>query len=235
VSLSQGGKLSFWEGGIRVPGIVSGGALPLKQRGSALEGYFHVADVLETLRAIGGATTPAVDPVAAAAGLAPIDSINQWAYITGNTSTAPRTVVPVSSQAYIDGDYKLLVGSQPSAFWQGPQYPNSTTPNNGTGIVPDTIKEDCGSTGCLFDISSDPTEHNNLAASMPAKAATMLQSLQAVIDTISPNPAYRGTPQEEACEAAAAAGGFWVPFVDTEWTAIDAMEWLDFMHDGSSR
>ena len=72
-----------------------------------------------------------------------IDSINLWGYISGVEKTSPRTEVPIcidmplfnGTSALIVGDYKMLLGPQNLAFWQGPSFPNATgcpagTPDN---------------------------------------------------------------------------------------------------------
>ena len=40
----RGGKSTNWEGGVRVPTFVSGGALPVAMRGASLDGLVHVSD-----------------------------------------------------------------------------------------------------------------------------------------------------------------------------------------------
>lgn len=40
----RGGKSTNWEGGVRVPTFVSGGALPVAMRGTSLDGLVHVSD-----------------------------------------------------------------------------------------------------------------------------------------------------------------------------------------------
>ena len=58
-----------------------------------------------------------------------------WGYITGKLKDSPRTEMMLSNEfkrgtlfsaALIVGDYKLILGSQPYGFWQGPVFPNAT-------------------------------------------------------------------------------------------------------------
>merc|ERR1712032_474071 len=70
----KGGKLSDWEGGVRVNAFVTGGAVPLPKRGITLTDYFHVADWYTTFAAIAGVS--AFDDRAAKAGLPPVDGID---------------------------------------------------------------------------------------------------------------------------------------------------------------
>merc|ERR1712187_668064 len=50
----KGGKMSDWEGGLRVNAFVSGGAIPLAKRGTVLTDYIHIADWYATFCAIAG-------------------------------------------------------------------------------------------------------------------------------------------------------------------------------------
>ena len=77
---------------------------------------------------------------------------------------------------------------------------------------------DCGASGCLFNLSQDPNEHEDKAAIMPSLAKEMLDQLaQLNRTTFSP---YRGPGEQNkdvgaACTAAVDRyGGFFGPFVD---------------------
>ena len=92
----RGGKASNFEGGIRVNGFVSGGVIPAGRRGTKLDGLITGWDWYATfVHGIGG-LDPA-DVEAAGAELPPIDSVDQWAYLTGATETAPRTTLAIGS------------------------------------------------------------------------------------------------------------------------------------------
>ena len=125
----RGGKLTDWQGGVRVNAFVSGGYLPEKMRGQKTTGYIHLADWYATFCAIAG-----VDPTderAAKANLPPIDSMNMWPLISGETTESPRKDVPVSIDTLISGEYKILTGTVDQAGWTGPRYPNQTNPSGG--------------------------------------------------------------------------------------------------------
>ena len=200
----KGGKVSDWQGGVRVNAFVSGGYLPENMRGTKTDGYIHLADWYGTFCSIAG-----VDPTderAAKAKLPPVDSYNMWPLISGENTTSPRTEVPVSINTLISGDYKILVGTVPQAGWTGPHYPNTTSPE---GIK---TEEQCGDSGCLYNVKNDPLEHENLASKMPSELKQMQQKLAKVQATYF-NP-DRGSPYPGACETAIEKyGGFWGPFV----------------------
>jgi arylsulfatase I/J len=201
----KGGKLSDWQGGIRVNAFVSGGYLPEKMRGQKTTGYIHLADWYATFCAIAG-----VDPTderAAKANLPPIDSMNMWPLISGETMDSPRKDVPASHKTLISGDYKILTGILIQASWTGPQYPNKTRPSGGIYAF-----QDCGSKGCLYNIKQDPEERVNLAKSQPAILKDMQQKLATYQATyFNPN---RGKAWPGACTTAMNTyRGFWGPFL----------------------
>ena len=130
--------------------FVSGGYLPEKMRGQKMTGYIHLADWYATFCAIAG-----VDPKderAAKNNLPPIDSMNMWLLISGETTESPRKNIPASHKTMISGDYKILTGIVIQASWTGPQYPNKTRP--AAGIILYAF-QDCDSKGCLYNIKED--------------------------------------------------------------------------------
>ena len=152
------------------------------------------------------------DERAAAAGLPPIDSLDQWPFLSGANKTSPRTEVWLGADSPMGGEsgatfvqglitadgYKLLHDLVAMNVWVGPEYPNSTTAAHPWDNTP----LDCGAIDaptCLFNVLDDPTEHNNIAAAHPdivAKMAARIKELQAGV--FSPR---RGNPSPKACEA----------------------------------
>ena len=143
------------------------------------------------------------DHAAAAAGLPPLDSVDAWPALTAGSSWGAAPVVeaeadserstdalgsadpqrvaaythaelPLSSSALLDArtNLKLLRGAQQPAGWQGPRYPNATS-----HLSNPNYQLLCGVDGCLFNVSSDPYEHNDLAAAMPDVARAMRKRL----------------------------------------------------------
>jgi hypothetical protein len=93
--------------------------------------------------------------------------------------------------------------------WQG-----RTFPNRSTSWLAQRDWYDCGSSGCLFDLIADPTEHVDVAAAHPQVAQAMLERLLELNST-----AYdpdRGSDDGAACKAAVARGMVWGPFVGGE-------------------
>ena len=77
----RGGKMTSWEGGVRVNSFVSGGFLPEPVRGTRYSGLFALWDWYATLCSLAGVDP--TDAAAAAAGLPPVDSIDQSALLLG--------------------------------------------------------------------------------------------------------------------------------------------------------
>jgi len=208
----RGGKMSNWEGGIRVNAFASGGAIPGALRGSRTQEYITLWDWYATFAAVAG-----VDPTdyaAAKAGLPPIDSFNLWPLLSGQNKTGPRREIPLGSpgldqlttvQGLISGDFKLLLGEVQQNIWTGPFYPNLTT---------NWLDKpyDCGIKGCLFNIREDPTEHVNLVDSLPAISSQLAARIKQIQETVfHPN---RGKQDGLACQYALYQyGGYWGPFL----------------------
>jgi len=204
----KGGKYSDWEGGVRTNAFVAGGFVPATARGQTTPGLVHMADWYATFCALAGIDKN--DTRAAAAGLPPVDGLDVWPALRGAPSAAsPRREVHLSSQALLLGRYKLVAGVQPMTGWTGPVYPNNTGAQ--PGFYPKGWKHDCGA-GELYDVFSDPTEHENLATSRPDVLATLQARLAALNEgNFEPD---RGTGDPAACAQARKYGGFYGPWVD---------------------
>ena len=62
-----------------------------------------------------------------------------------------------TTSALIQGDFKLITGMQLLSFYQGPAFPNSS----GYGRI--TKNRHLCVPGCLYNLTADPTEQNNIA------------------------------------------------------------------------
>lgn len=60
----------------------------------------------------------------------------------------------------------------PLVGWTGPQFPNQTNPDGG---IP--TEQDCGDSGCLYNIMEDPEECTDLAQTRPDVLKDMQQKL----------------------------------------------------------
>ena len=110
----RGGKASNWQGGIRVNSWIGGGAVPAAMRGKKLEGLTAVWDIYATFAGLAG-----VDPTdhsAAAANLPPIDSVDLWPYLSGATTSSPRTRLAIGSTSCDDPAVPTCTRASTS-FW----------------------------------------------------------------------------------------------------------------------
>lgn len=226
----RGGKTSNWEGGIRVPTFVSGGALPKIAHGRTLDGLVHVSDWYSTFSAIAG-LGPEVDP----SGPSLPDSINVWPYLAGKIDQSPRTEIIYDHRMFTNaskaggcknvhtyyelsgcnslgairmGRHKLLVGPEGQASWFGAFSPNSTAPDIGATA--------CWGGPCLFDVVADPGEHNDLAASRPDLVAALWKRFNR--SNSEPHPAKLAPPRDRKgfCEAVRSHGGWVAPWRSSE-------------------
>ena len=78
--------------------------------------------------------------------------------------------------ALIVGDLKYIEGLQGPDWWYGPRSPNCTSD---TGTHPFNCEA-----GCLFDLSTDWTEHINLKTTRPADFAWMKSRFQELKESV---------------------------------------------------
>ena len=113
------------------------------------------------------------------------------------------------------GDWKLMVGAQPQATWFGAFSPNATFNSTAANV------QGCVYAPCLFNISADPTEHNDLSAHFPDVVAQLLATFHTFDQEYHGSDSKSfGGDQDGYCAAAANNSGFMVPWrerpVDTD-------------------
>lgn len=122
-----------------MPGFVSGGLLPAKMRGKTLRGMVHITDFYATFAGLAGVS--AVDK----AGPSPVDSIDQWQFISGGTATSARTDMVYEHRKFNNdtqftgavrrGNWKLVVSREHAAGWFGKQAPASPSVMLSNGVA----------------------------------------------------------------------------------------------------
>eukprot|EP00927_Polykrikos_kofoidii_P044750 TRINITY_DN38633_c0_g1_i1.p1 TRINITY_DN38633_c0_g1~~TRINITY_DN38633_c0_g1_i1.p1 ORF type:complete len:617 (-),score=75.20 TRINITY_DN38633_c0_g1_i1:393-2033(-) len=217
----RGGKYSNFEGGVRSTAFVSGGFIPRHRRGVKLGELIHVSDWYATLSGLAGEKPD--DDLAAKSGLPPVDGLDVWPLLSGQNSTSPRVEVPLSSDVIISGKWKLLLGHQTGAFWQGPHYPNASSARE-----PQVASLACGQKGCLFDLVEDPTEHTDVRDRYPEVAVRMAGRLAELRPTFFHNidvgvdSCPPGIDMPCACWMAAHYyGGFFGPFQEVDISSVE--------------
>jgi len=211
----RGSKASGWEGGIRVASFISGGFVPESLRGSTLDGYIHMADWYSTFCHLAG-----VDPTDDVEGLPGVDSLNMWPYLSGQVKNSPRTEIPVvigttlTAQPHVNilikDQWKIMTGNQVLSYWQGPQFPNHTSPPY--GVLPDPHLMHLCLPFCLYNIQEDPTEQTNLAKQNVDIGRKLLERVEALKKTMFER---KSNGQWDTCRAQTIANGHfygpWLP------------------------
>ena len=222
----RGMKRSFFEGGVRVPAFVAGGALPSTMRGETLSGYIHLADWFLTIAELADSE---IRP-------SRHGSMSMAGFLDG-TRGSPRSGMVLGAgetagtcnhnEAVIEGNWKLINGSVPCdwATWQAPLFPNASASTSTESRLEQDTKarpNDCVLEGTtfLFNIEDDPNELVNLAASNPKQVALLLTKLaearaDAATDPFEKNHDHAVHDRAALCTAYRDAhGGFLGPYMD---------------------
>ena len=140
--------------------VANGGLIPDSMRGKTTDGFIHIADWYTTFCKLAG-----VDPSDSGEGKFPVDGLDVWPIITGESSKSSHDEIVLGYDfdkdhphqgAIIVGDYKVIV--QPQGFhcdalmWSPLDYPCSQG----------EIGRDCDPY-CLYDIVKDPHERDDLS------------------------------------------------------------------------
>ncbi|KAG7374800.1 twin-arginine translocation pathway signal protein [Nitzschia inconspicua] len=175
----RGCKYSDWEGGVRAVAFVSGGFIPLERRGKVVEDPIHIADWYATLPALAGVNVHDKEYQLSLQDdkrVPPVDGVDVWPLISGQSSPSEhRKEIPLSQQALIVDNFKLLWNKSKNismAGWTYSDYPNARTKKS--EIYDQSMN--C-STGCLFNVASDPGEHHDLAQTEPIRLQSMKERL----------------------------------------------------------
>eukprot|EP00933_Yihiella_yeosuensis_P078551 TRINITY_DN900_c0_g1_i1.p1 TRINITY_DN900_c0_g1~~TRINITY_DN900_c0_g1_i1.p1 ORF type:complete len:564 (-),score=95.99 TRINITY_DN900_c0_g1_i1:369-2060(-) len=219
----KGGKMSDWEGGVRVNAFVSGGVVPVSKRGSKFEDYVHMADWYTTFCTLAG-----VDPTddrAKQAGLPPVDGIDHSGLLFGDlkAGSGKRREIHHSARALTKDSWKLIAGGMIDLeMLQRDNYSDAL--NFGGDIIPydDYVTgyeapeemlrgaKNCSS-GCLYDVMEDPFEFFDVASEYPEVVREMKKRLTELNHGILHT--YRGKPSPAGCSK---WKGFYGPFVDID-------------------
>jgi arylsulfatase B len=103
----RGGKASNFEGGVRVNAFVSGGYVPVPRRGVKLRGLATLWDFYTTFAAL--ASVSSTDARARAAGLPPVDGVNLWPWLAGESGNFGSGGKPTRAADAEAGDGALAI------------------------------------------------------------------------------------------------------------------------------
>eukprot|EP00939_MAST-03C_sp_MAST-3C-sp1_P000990 g990.t1 len=99
----RGGKTTVFEGGVRAPSFVFGGAVPEAVRGTRRSELLHAVDILPTVAKIAGVDISGLSDQ--------LDGLNAWGSISGDGAPANRTELPLN--VAVNEDLHLLGGDIP--------------------------------------------------------------------------------------------------------------------------
>jgi len=179
----RGGKMSDWEGGVRVNAFLTGGAVPRAKRGTVLDDYIHECDWYTTFSSI--ASVDSFDERAHKAGLPPVDGVDHSALLLGTSppGSGRRTEIHHSVRALTVERWKLITGGIMDEHWSKamglPLVPYSGwRPGWGKDALINDMKfKNCGH-GCLFDIQADPNERHDVSSTHPAVVQRLKERLK---------------------------------------------------------
>lgn len=190
-------------------GLVSGGVIPQKLRGTSSNTLIHIADWYATLSVLAGVAPS--DNVTVPPGKGPggyihpgpyeIDGVDAWPRLMGTNLTNPRPFVPTTEKALLwetQGVMFKYYTSASASFW--------FTPNN--TYVPAPSCDSPG--GCLFEVLSDPEERYDIAASKPdivEKMRSQLANYTPYVNGFQPPP--KGNDHYDCNKS---VGEAWIPF-----------------------
>ena len=226
----RGSKGTLWEGGVRVPGFVTGGYLPSSNKGIISNELMHVTDWLPTLAKLAGFTpytTYLNDQDGALDGVDQSDLILNTNGGKSKRDTILHNINPVNCSLEICGairynEWKLVIGQEvakrgASGFWNplndgaNENYPtvkcNGKQPDKNYTICPFNGK------GCLFNIAQDPCEYHDLSQENEQTYNMMYQKLLEFNKTmVTPlNLIYFPDPNGADPQK---HGGFWGPWIN---------------------
>ena len=175
----RGGKGTDFEGGVRAAAFLAGGALKLPP-GSTIRHPIHIADWYSTFCTMAGVNPDDDSPAVVRGDVPQIDSIDQTQLLTTVGAPAARTEVPLTFQALIVGELKLVLNTtvvvgHSSGYWTGPVWP---TDKSHTPLEADP---GCPPGGCLFNLTADETEHHELSAQLPEEKSRLTSRLQELL------------------------------------------------------
>eukprot|EP01084_Bolivina_argentea_P071225 129521_1 len=207
----RGGKTTNFEGGVRVPMVISGGILPNKMVGKSLNGLVHLLDLHSTFCELSGVDCNETNKNAPSN----MDSVNMWDYFSGKISESPRTQIVHEHDMYTNitygalrsGDYKIIVHNESLASWYGQFSPNETWQNSYKYINACSVNKPC-----LFNVIDDPTEHDDLNDKLPNVTQRLLAEFYSFNTEYHPPKQNPPVEKQNACNAAYQHHGFLFPW-----------------------
>jgi arylsulfatase A-like enzyme len=174
-------KVAFFEGGIRVPMVISGGYLDESYRNTKDDRLAHLVDITATMLDLAGVPIPKkLD------GLSLLGSETRSVLIHNLRPTNESSMniddrnfftYPIANQSNVVqyNSYKYILGNQYVDSWVDI---DANPLLEVAGSLPDA--QPCFPSPCLFDLSTDPYERQDISDSQPE----VLEEIEAYIDSV---------------------------------------------------
>eukprot|EP00039_Didymoeca_costata_P030980 m.32517 g.32517 ORF g.32517 m.32517 type:complete len:176 (+) comp8422_c0_seq1:164-691(+) len=169
----------------------------------------HVSDYYPTFANMVGVSTVNT-------GYFPVDGIDFWPYITGENSSKPRQELLIAgceggaegcNGAFLYGDLKLILGAQNPAGWY-------KIPNKSIDVLQMESNIDNCSNTCVFNLTADPEERNNLAKTQPDLVTMLKSRFNAITNVMVPHDTPAPVCTKEAlCDQMNKNKGYFGPWL----------------------
>lgn len=223
----RGEKHSNWQGGYRVMAFVAGGLVPKSKQGTSSNLRISIVDWYPTFCILGGGD-PHDDPPTPPLPVDPsdpkkdiygndsypgLDGVDVWGYLTSETNVsdwAAHPTLTVTSQVYLDHEYKLLLGQgsvgdsgEKTPQKDGWRYPNGTWINDPAWKCGLAYGKNAHYIPCLFE-EPDIREMNDLSFGNAARVTAMWRALNTSLLTVfaSRSPSKLVGPCNKTCASA---------------------------------
>jgi len=180
----RGGKGSYFEGGLRVPMVISGGYLTDSYRNTKDDRLAHLVDIPATMIDLAGLAIPenfdGISLLGSGKRDVLIHNLRPTDELSMNIDDASFFVYPIANQSNVIqyNNYKYIHGSQYVDSWVDV---DASPLLNVAGSLPDS--QPCYPIACLFDLSTDPYEQEDISNVYPEVIKTIQSLIQNFILT----------------------------------------------------
>lgn len=219
----RGGKHALFEGGVRGTALLAGYGI---QRKGTYDGLMHIVDWYATLADVAGYSLK---------GGRPLDGVSHWPRLTAaegdaTLSPAPRTSVVLGNVSHFGRGFGMVIDDDEGKQWKivagSPGFPDTWSSIDDYGAhEDDTLALDpaatpCHKGFCLFELTSDPEERQDLATN-PKYANTLDKLKKRILAELA---TYRDIPRN--CKVGAKpkydeiVGNTWWPWCEREGAMV---------------
>jgi len=176
----RGGKGSYFEGGLLVPMVISGGYLHKSYYNTKDDRLSHLVDIPATMIELAGLTIPekldGISLLGSAKRDILIHNLRPTDELSMNIDDASFFIYPIANQSNVIqyNNYKYIHGNQYVDSWVDVDASPLLVVD---GFLPDI--QPCYPSACLFDLSTDPYEQEDISNAYPE----VIKTIQSLIET----------------------------------------------------